>query len=65
MKATLKFSMSFFTALPDSDFIKSQIQEKVGKKKKNKKRSQLLKNKVFGKKTTMKTIFADISKTKT
>lgn len=64
MKATLKFSMSFFTALPDSDFIKSQIQEKVGKEK-NKKRSQLLKNKVFGKKTTMKTIFADISKTKT
>lgn len=56
--------MSFFTALPDSDFIKSQIQEKVGKEK-NKKRSQLLKNKVFGKKTTMKTIFADISKTKT
>lgn len=64
MKATLKFSMSFFTALPDSDSIKSQIQEKVGKEK-NKKRSQLLKNKVFGKKTTMKTIFADISKTKT
>lgn len=56
--------MNFSTIFHYSNFIKNQIHEKIKEKKPTKKQSKLLKNKIFGKKTIMKTTFAFILKTK-